>query len=635
MVFAAALGLLVVAAFACAFALRLSVTGTLLAAYLFATAEVVAVAEALSPFHAIGVAGYLSGETVIAAAALTWWLRAGSPRPSLPRITRSVLLGHPLLLVLGAAVGAALALELVLATTSVPNEWDSLTYHMSRVAAWYQHGSLGPFTSHTLRESVFPINAELQVLFTVVLTGTDRLSGLPQFLAELTSIVAIFGIARRLGFKRSEATFASLLFATFAQVALEATTPQNDLVVTALVLACVYFVLGARRNEVMLAAASLALAFGTKFTAFYAVPVVLVVAMWAQPRRRLVEAAAAFALAFAALGSVIYVSNAVDYGNPVGPRSVGQAFVPKVTPGGTVSTTARILWKFVDFSGYNADIRVRVTFMNIGSTIFDALHIKPEALESSFSTFYFLPNVRSNEDVSFFGPIGMLLIPLLFGYTGAFALRKTSLARGALGLALPAFLVELALTYRYTESIGRFMILPVALGAALLARVYATRVVGAIFVTVGVVFLGFTLLHSERKPVGLTGTPAVWSLDYGAAQALVDPHSAPALQAIDAVIPPDARVGVVLGVEDFDYPLYGRDLSRRVIQLPPSDPLEAARQLGLQWVVIGQVAPTKGAPGWVGEPFPSGLKLITPAGSKAERALLHFVRTSNAVREAA
>src|SRR5581483_11260366 len=135
--------------------------------------------------------GYLAWEAAVATAAAALWLRAGRPRPPLPRPARASLTRHPVVL--------------------------------ARAAAWYQRGSLGFFPAHTPRENFLPGNAEIQILYTMVFTQGDRLASMPQLTAELALLVGIFGIARRLGFDRASASFASLLFATLSEVALEAT----------------------------------------------------------------------------------------------------------------------------------------------------------------------------------------------------------------------------------------------------------------------------------------------------------------------------------------------------------------------------------------------------------------------------
>src|SRR4029079_15963200 len=92
-----------------------------------------------------------------------------------------------------------------LAVSAAPNNWDGMTYHLSRAAGWLQHGSLGRFDAHTERENIFPPNAEIQILFTFVSAHADRFAALPQLVAELALLVGIFGIAPRLRLRRSSA----------------------------------------------------------------------------------------------------------------------------------------------------------------------------------------------------------------------------------------------------------------------------------------------------------------------------------------------------------------------------------------------------------------------------------------------
>jgi hypothetical protein len=121
---AVALLLLGAGAFACA--LRAPLTSTLLTAYLFASAEVVLIAEALSPFR-IGRVGFPAAEALAAAAGVAVWQRAGRPLPAVPHLTRGLFGRHTMLVVLAAAVGAGLCFEVFLAVSAAPNTWDGLT----------------------------------------------------------------------------------------------------------------------------------------------------------------------------------------------------------------------------------------------------------------------------------------------------------------------------------------------------------------------------------------------------------------------------------------------------------------------------------------------------------------------------
>ena len=128
-------------------------------------------------------------------------------------------------------IGALLAYELVLAVTVPPNNWDSLTYHLARAAAWKQHG--GYFwipNAPTDRLNEFQPVAEQELLFLFAATGTAALLAMPQFFAGVVILVAVYGASRRLGFAVWRSVCGACLLATFSLVALEATTAQNDLV---------------------------------------------------------------------------------------------------------------------------------------------------------------------------------------------------------------------------------------------------------------------------------------------------------------------------------------------------------------------------------------------------------------------
>ncbi len=283
----------------------------LLAAYVLAAAEVVAASELLSLVHGIGTTGYALFEAGAFAAALAGWLAAGRPRPELrrPRV-------DPLLAALAVVVACAFGYELFLVVATAPNNWDSMHYHLARAAAWKARGTLSYFPTHNGIENAYPQDAELLVLYTLVLAGRDVVASLPQLVAGLATALGIYRIGVSLGFRARDALFAALLFPTLTIVALESVTTQNDLVEASFVVAAVAFALGRTRTEAVLAGVALGLAAGTKLTFLYALPVLIVIALLALPRRRALEIGAVAVVAFALLGSYAYVQNLVETGRP-------------------------------------------------------------------------------------------------------------------------------------------------------------------------------------------------------------------------------------------------------------------------------------------------------------------------------
>src|SRR5262249_18571747 len=121
-----------------------SLVTTLLAAYLAFVADLGLVTWALSPFRLVTPGGLaVAGAVLLAAALTTWWLRGRAVFPlaaALPALRRIVTDTVTAAFVAGA--GALLAYELVLALGTPANNWDSLTYHLSRAVAWRQHGGV-------------------------------------------------------------------------------------------------------------------------------------------------------------------------------------------------------------------------------------------------------------------------------------------------------------------------------------------------------------------------------------------------------------------------------------------------------------------------------------------------------------
>lgn len=621
-----ALMLLVTSALAAAAVLRLSWTGTLVAAYVMGFAEIVLIAEVLSPFDGIRARNFLLAETAIAIGTLGLWLQQGAPKPVTPRIEPSQLRRHPVILVLGSVVTLALLGELALIATAVPNTWDSMAYHLSRAAAWYQHGTLGHFPAHTERENAFPPNGEVLSLFTMMFTHSDRFAALPQFVSELALLVAIFGVGRRLGFRRSAAAFGSLIFATLSEVALQATTTQNDLVIAACIVAAAFFLLGRGRIEVMLAGLAIALAVGTKLTAVFAAPALLLFALALLPRRQIVTLFGALVIAFAGFASAGYARNLREYGTLVGPPSVLTRWEATRTPSAVASTVGRVLYRFMDFSGLQ---RKSISLpKKLDGSIYDSIFVHGKWRLTSHTKSFFPLNAQADEDYSYFGPLGVLLVlPLTFGYVLAWARSREDRAKGLLALALPVYLVTLALAYSYNEWIGRFMLVPVGLVAPLIASSYATRSLRVPLTAIGTLFLALALLHNTHKPLGLGGQDPFWALTRPQQQALARPYLATALEGFDRVVPESARVGYVFGEEDWDYPLYGEHFKRRLIRLPSRDPLHAAAALGLRWVVIGRVD-TPGVVDWVAVQFrSSGWSLLAPRSSPTAKRLFDLVGT--------
>ena len=602
----------VVSAVLVATLLRPTPTGFAVGVFVLASAEIIALTEVLSLLGVARAAGYAVGEALILAAAAAAWHRAGRPRPPLPAVDlRAAARAHPLVAVLGLFIGAALVYQAFIVFGTPPNNWDSMSYHLSRAAGWYQRHRIEYFPTHTERENAFQPNAEMEILYTFAFVGRDTAAAATQLLAELSLLAGVAGCARRLGFSRAGALFAALLTATLSEIALQSVTTQNDLVAASFLVSAACLLLGSARNELLLAGVAVGLALGTKLTTAAALPLLALLVLTRRPwRRRLLETAAYGAAGFVLLGAYGYALNLGETGRVLGEQSAQSGAAPDaVTASGTVSSVARMAYRFVDLSGFRTSESVTGWIAARGEDIFDALGIAQNPDESTGTNFSFSVNRHANEDYSFFGPLGFLLLPALgIGFLVACGRRRAPPATAVLALAAPVYLVAIALSFDYNVWIGRFFVAPVALTMPLAAAVYRSRPIAAALAAVGVLSLTLTHAYNEAKPTGLEGKRAVWTLSRSEAQAVLRPELGPVLAAVEHYVRPGGRVGYVLADDDWDYPLYGSQLRNRLGRLPQSDLLQSAEHQGVHWVFLDREAlrpPPRAT--WNAREFPQSL----------------------------
>ena len=141
------------------------------------------------------------------------------------------------------AVGIVLAVTATLALLAPPNNWDSMTYHMPRVAHWSQAGSVAHYPTRILRQLWLGPGAEFAILHLYVLAGGDRLASLVQWLAFAGCIVGSAVVTGALGGGRMARGLAAVACATLPMAISQASSTQNDLVASIWLLSLGYWVL--------------------------------------------------------------------------------------------------------------------------------------------------------------------------------------------------------------------------------------------------------------------------------------------------------------------------------------------------------------------------------------------------------
>jgi hypothetical protein len=223
--------------------------------------------EFLSFFKAITRVGLLIGWLLPVAAFGVWVWRARRRGEAirLPRIRPPQKWGDRVWLL---GVVGVLAITGVVAWFSPPQTWDSLTYHMSRVAHWAQNRSVWHYATGIDRQDSMSPGAEMITLTSYVLYGGDRLAAFTQWMAMLGTLVAVAEATRILG-ARSYGQWLAVYFAMTLPIGIvESSSTITDYVVTCWVVFFVVEVLTYQKSgdsrSLFFASLAVALAMLTK-----------------------------------------------------------------------------------------------------------------------------------------------------------------------------------------------------------------------------------------------------------------------------------------------------------------------------------------------------------------------------------
>jgi hypothetical protein len=190
----------------------------------------------------------------------------------------------------------------------------------------------------------------------------------------------------------------------------------------------------------------------------------------------------------------------------------------------------------------------------------------------------------------------------------AYVRRRADARHLALACALPCFLVLMSATTAWTPLLVRFFVVPAAVGAPLLAWLFAGRATILAYGTVAVVTASLTVAHDQAKPLSSpNGLGRPWNLSLTAAlETNSRPDYAAEVTGLDSALP-SGCLGAIVRESDPVYLLYGSHFQRHVIYLPPNDPAPEAYAAGLTDVVVnsdlGPVADPLAANGWKVRPI--------------------------------
>lgn len=487
-----------------------------------------------------------------------------------------------------------------------PNSVDSMTRHLSKIAYWIQNQSLHHFFTYNLPQISFPFNAQIMSLWTMVASKLDFLCGFIQFACYLLSGTLVYRCVRQyLKVDVIPSMFVMFVWYSLPQVVLQSSSTKNDLVVAYFVMCClVYFLFAISGNTkyLTLSAVALGVAVGTKISSLvFILPFALLILFFLIKGiiriKWMISWSATFVVSWTVFSSYSFVQNYIAFQNVFGAvETVATRKISTLSIQGFFSNFFQSLFNlFANQSGLHLYIlklsdSYNALVSKIGEFIFQLFYIPINVPGASWGFAFnsWGAKFSINSESAYFGVVGMVMILLVvyLSSMGAAKLFKKNLKLKLRYLIFSflfiGYLFSLSWLIKWTPfGENRYMIILILTGIPMLALIFSSQrkflkkissflIVYSILLLIPSTFFNghksLIMLHKDK--IGLRSV--TW------------PVMEPIIRKFNTLVPLDSKVGIVMPEGDWDYPLFGKKLQRKIVPLN----LEAIKTQKFDFILI-------------------------------------------------
>jgi hypothetical protein len=502
-------------------------------------------------------------------------------------------------------LGVIAVTNLILVLFTVPNEWDSMTGHLNRAIRYIQRGTMEHFGGTNWNMDTYPKSVTTIQIYSYLITGkVENAFKLIHHLSYYVTLASVFGIAQRIGRNLSASFFCALAYSMFLDFLMQAVTTETDIVLTAYLSCLLYFLFAfysSRDNRYLyLAGMAFAIVTGHKATFALLLPSVFVIMLYTvflapgfktffERTLRLGIAIAVFALIYTLPTG--YVRNIQVFGHPIGPPTA--RYHQSYERAGKLSNlfeqgsrnAVRYIYDFANLDGirnaqwgYNLNTAVRTPLV----VLEDKMHMRlDDEKDFTIVPFSFQRRFDYYNANPYWGVFGFaLILPLMF-----LVLIRLFRSRVHLFLAIAFCLHLAAISYSaaYDPFKGRYFMESGLFGVLFLLLLFSHHRLsiikprrnvwkGYILVVVGLACISAIMavfLNIRCLPLPAFGQESALTMDRIAYQTFARPDITKAYQRFDSIVPADATVALATVNSDFEYPLYGAKLTRKLISINP------------------------------------------------------------------
>jgi len=457
-------------------------------------AQIILSFEFLSFLKAIDLYNVLKVNIAVFLFALVFWniknrpeLKTGAFELSFEKI-KPELKKDKILFVLSIFFLFSILVSFFMAFYAPVNLWDSTTYHVARVFFWIQHKTLAHFETSSVRQTMFPPNAEIFYLWPLVFIKKDFLAGMTQFMSFLGSLWVLLSFLSYIKISRKRILWAVFIFASLPEIILQSSSTQNDFVLGFFLFVSLYlFIYGIREKEnisLVMSAMALGISIGIKGSVFMFLPVLglicIIVAVQSEKKqfyKPLLFYGSWTILFFILLSSYNYILNYLEFHNPLGLESYMDFYMPPdKSIKSFIANLIRYNLAFIDFTGFEILKILNLPFLFLKNLLFAlfGLSVNQGLIYADIT----LLNTRIHENFATYGPVGFIIfIPLVLRNSFKNIFSKTDKVRTiALTALIPLiFILILSVLLGFTIWNMRYFVTAMVLCSPIFALSYSYK----------------------------------------------------------------------------------------------------------------------------------------------------------------
>ncbi len=491
-----------------------------------------------------------------------------------------------------------------------PNEWDSMTGHLNRLLYYLQHGTMAHFGGTNWNIDTYPRSACTIQIYNYLMSGkVENWFKAIHHTAYWMIGFSVFGIARSISKNLTASFFCGLVVLMLPDVLKQAITTESDVVLASYLGCLVYFLFSfnekKRRRYIYLAGLTFGIALGHKITFVFSLPPVFLILLYTVFKEN--EKSSLFSITFVhfkhlfvafVLGFILftlpagYIPNIQEYHHPIGPPTAlkHQSIDRAGTKANLIKQGSRNVLRYsidlINLDGFrNWDEGEKLNRAMKKPIMWferNVLKTRLEA-ETDFTIVPFTYNKRFEfyNMSPYWGIFGFaLIIPLII--LVLIGVIRNKAVYYYLGLAFVLHFIALSYTAAYDPWKGRYMISTAIFAVPFLTLLFTGKYsiekpnhlvlktyVGFV-VAIGIVSgLLATFLNYRCLPISAYGRKSAFDMTRMEILTEARPDITKAYENFNKLVPQNATVALATINDDYEYPLWGDKLTRKLIVINP------------------------------------------------------------------